>query len=41
VPAVSVPGLTGPSGMPVGVQLVGLDEASVLGAAATVEAALA
>jgi Asp-tRNA(Asn)/Glu-tRNA(Gln) amidotransferase A subunit family amidase len=41
VPAVSVPGLTGPAGMPVGVQLVGLDEAAVLGAAATVEAALA
>jgi Asp-tRNA(Asn)/Glu-tRNA(Gln) amidotransferase A subunit family amidase len=41
VPAISVPGLTGPAGMPVGVQLVGLDEAAVLGAAATVEAALA
>ena len=34
VPAISVPGLTGPAGMPVGVQLVGLDEAAVLGAAA-------
>ena len=41
VPAISVPGLTGPAGMPVGVQLVGLDEAAVLGAAAWVEAALA
>jgi Asp-tRNA(Asn)/Glu-tRNA(Gln) amidotransferase A subunit family amidase len=41
VPAISVPGLTGPAGMPVGVQLVGLDEAAVLGAATAVEAALA
>ena len=41
VPAISVPGLTGPAGMPVGVQLVGLDEAAVLGAAQRVEAALA
>jgi amidase len=41
VPAISVPGLTGPAGMPVGVQLVGLDEAGVLGAARRVEAALA
>ena len=41
VPAISVPGLTGPAGMPVGVQLVGLDEAAVLGAAVAVEAALA
>ena len=41
VPAISVPGLTGPAGMPVGVQLVGLDEASVLGAAGWVEAGLA
>jgi Asp-tRNA(Asn)/Glu-tRNA(Gln) amidotransferase A subunit family amidase len=40
VPAISVPGLSGPAGMPVGLQLVGLDEAAVLGAAATVEAAL-
>jgi Asp-tRNA(Asn)/Glu-tRNA(Gln) amidotransferase A subunit family amidase len=40
VPAVSVPGLQGPAGLPVGVQLVGLDEAAVLGAAAWVEAAL-
>jgi Asp-tRNA(Asn)/Glu-tRNA(Gln) amidotransferase A subunit family amidase len=40
VPAVSVPGLRGPAGMPVGVQVVGLDEAAVLGAAAWVEAAL-
>ena len=41
VPAISVPGLTGPHGMPVGVQVVGLDEAAVLGAAARLEAALA
>jgi Asp-tRNA(Asn)/Glu-tRNA(Gln) amidotransferase A subunit family amidase len=41
VPAISVPGMTGPAGMPVGVQLVGLDEASVLRAAAWVEAGLA
>ena len=41
VPAISVPGLTGPAGMPVGVQLVGLDEAAVLAAAVAVEAALA
>jgi amidase len=41
VPAISVPGLTGPAGMPVGVQLVGLNEAAVLGAAKRVEAALA
>jgi Asp-tRNA(Asn)/Glu-tRNA(Gln) amidotransferase A subunit family amidase len=41
VPAISVPGLTGPAGMPVGVQLVGLDEAAVLRAASRVEAALA
>ena len=41
VPAISVPGLTGPAGMPVGVQLIGLDEAAVLGAAKRVEAALA
>lgn len=40
VPAINVPGLTGPAGMPVGVQLVGLDEASVLGAAGWVEAGL-
>jgi Asp-tRNA(Asn)/Glu-tRNA(Gln) amidotransferase A subunit family amidase len=40
VPAVSVPGLTGPAGMPVGVQLVGLGEGAVLGAAARAEAAL-
>ena len=41
VPAVSVPGLTGPAGMPVGVQLVGLDEAAVLAGGGAVEAALA
>jgi Asp-tRNA(Asn)/Glu-tRNA(Gln) amidotransferase A subunit family amidase len=41
VPAISVPGLTGPHGLPVGVQVVGLDEAAVLAAAARVEAALA
>jgi Asp-tRNA(Asn)/Glu-tRNA(Gln) amidotransferase A subunit family amidase len=40
VPAISVPGLTGPAGMPIGVQLVGLDEAALLRAAASVEAAL-
>ncbi len=40
VPALSVPGLVGPAGMPVGVQLVGLDAAAVLGAAAWVERAL-
>ncbi|HYH88142.1 MAG TPA: amidase family protein, partial [Solirubrobacteraceae bacterium] len=40
VPAVCVPGLRGPAGMPVGLQLVGLDEVAVLGAAAWVEAAL-
>ncbi len=40
VPAVCVPGLRGPAGMPVGLQLVGLDEAAVLGAAARVEAEL-
>jgi Asp-tRNA(Asn)/Glu-tRNA(Gln) amidotransferase A subunit family amidase len=39
-PAVCVPGLKGPHGMPVGVQLVGRDEAAVLRAAARVEAAL-
>ena len=37
VPALSVPGLVGPAGMPVGVQLVGLDAAAVLGAGAWVE----
>jgi Asp-tRNA(Asn)/Glu-tRNA(Gln) amidotransferase A subunit family amidase len=41
VPAISVPGLTGPAGMPVGVQLVGVDEAALLAAAAWLEAALA
>ena len=41
VPAVCVPGMVGPAGMPVGVQLVGLDEGAVLGAAAWVEAGLA
>ena len=40
VPALSVPGLVGPAGMPIGVQLVGLDEAAVLAAGARVEAAL-
>jgi len=40
VPAISVPGLAGPAGMPIGVQLVGVDEAAVLGAAAWVESAL-
>jgi amidase len=41
VPAISVPGLVGPAGMPVGVQLVGLSEPAVLGAAAWVEGMLA
>jgi Asp-tRNA(Asn)/Glu-tRNA(Gln) amidotransferase A subunit family amidase len=41
VPAISVPGLVGPAGMPVGVQLVGLSEPAVLGAAAWVEGRLA
>ena len=41
VPAISVPGMTGPHGRPVGVQVVGLDEAAVLGAAAKLEATLA
>jgi len=40
VPALSVPGLVGPAGMPIGVQLVGMDEAAVLAAGARVEAAL-
>jgi Asp-tRNA(Asn)/Glu-tRNA(Gln) amidotransferase A subunit family amidase len=41
VPAISVPGMVGPAGMPVGVQLVGLSEAAVLGAAGWVEGTLA
>ena len=41
VPALSVPGMVGPAGMPVGVQLVGLDAGAVLGAGAWVEGALA
>jgi Asp-tRNA(Asn)/Glu-tRNA(Gln) amidotransferase A subunit family amidase len=41
VPALSVPGMVGPAGMPVGVQLVGLDSAAVLGAGAWVEGRLA
>jgi Asp-tRNA(Asn)/Glu-tRNA(Gln) amidotransferase A subunit family amidase len=40
VPAVSVPGLTGPAGLPIGIQLIGLDERGVLAAAAWAEAAL-
>ena len=40
VPAISVPGLTGPAGMPVGVQMVGLGEEALLGAAGWLEAAL-
>ena len=40
VPAISVPGLVGPAGMPVGVQLVGLAVPAVLGAAAWVEGLL-
>jgi Asp-tRNA(Asn)/Glu-tRNA(Gln) amidotransferase A subunit family amidase len=40
VPAISVPGMAGPAGLPVGVQLVGLDPDAVLGAAARVEGAL-
>ena len=41
-PAISVPGLSGPAGMPIGVQLVGLagGEEELLGAAAWVEKAL-
>jgi Asp-tRNA(Asn)/Glu-tRNA(Gln) amidotransferase A subunit family amidase len=41
VPAISVPGLVGPAGMPMGVQLVGLDAGAVLGAGAWVEGILA
>ena len=41
VPALSVPGLVGPAGMPIGVQLVGLSEAAVLRAGARMEGALA
>ena len=41
VPVISVPGMTGPAGLPVGVQLVGLDEGALLSAAAWVEAGLA
>jgi Asp-tRNA(Asn)/Glu-tRNA(Gln) amidotransferase A subunit family amidase len=41
VPALSVPGMVGPAGMPVGVQLVGLSEDAVLRAGVWVEAALA
>jgi Asp-tRNA(Asn)/Glu-tRNA(Gln) amidotransferase A subunit family amidase len=40
VPAISVPGMVGPAGMPIGVQLVGVDEAALLGAAAWVEGVL-
>jgi len=40
VPAISVPGVVGPAGMPVGLQLVGVDSAAVLGAAAWVEGML-
>ena len=40
VPAISVPGLVGPAGMPVGVQLVGLSESAVLGVAAWAEGSL-
>ena len=40
VPAISVPGLSGPAGMPVGVQLVGVDSAAVLGVAASAERSL-
>ena len=40
VPAFSVPGLVGPAGMPIGVQLVGLDGIALLGVAAWVEGAL-
>jgi Asp-tRNA(Asn)/Glu-tRNA(Gln) amidotransferase A subunit family amidase len=43
VPAISVPGMTGPAGMPIGVQLVALrgGEEALLAAAASVEAVLA
>jgi len=40
VPAISVPGLVGPAGMPIGVQLVGIEAGAVLGAAAWVEGLL-
>ena len=40
VPAISVPGLVGPAGMPVGVQLVGVSESAVLGVAAWAEGLL-
>ena len=40
VPAISVPGAVGPAGMPIGVQLVGLEAGAVLGAAAWVEGLL-
>jgi Asp-tRNA(Asn)/Glu-tRNA(Gln) amidotransferase A subunit family amidase len=40
VPALSVPGMVGPAGMPVGVQLVGLSEDAALRAGVWVEAAL-
>jgi hypothetical protein len=36
-----VPGMVGPAGMPVGVQLVGLDADAVLGAGVWVESVLA
>jgi Asp-tRNA(Asn)/Glu-tRNA(Gln) amidotransferase A subunit family amidase len=41
VPALSVPGMVGPAGMPVGARLVGLSEAAVLRAGAWVEGMLA
>jgi Asp-tRNA(Asn)/Glu-tRNA(Gln) amidotransferase A subunit family amidase len=42
VPAISVPGLAGPAGMPIGVQLVGArgGEEALLGAAAWAEGVL-
>ena len=40
VPAISVPALVGPAGMPIGVQLVGADEGAVLDAAAWAEGVL-
>ena len=40
VPAISVPGLVGPAGMPIGVQVVGLEARGLLGVAAWAEGLL-